>query len=80
MDPIFIDATRGLCGTYNFNSADDFTASGGFIEPDIIGFTDSYKSDKQGLCTAPAQGNPCESVIGVSFFFFFDTLGCLWKD
>ena len=65
LDPAFIDATRGLCGTYNFNGADDFTAAGGFIESDIIDFTDSYKSDKQGLCTAPAQADPCASVIGV---------------
>ena len=64
VDPIFQDNTRGLCGTYNFNSADDFTSPQGFIETDILDFTDSYKSDSLSQnCQSPYQFDPCEDLL-----------------
>jgi hypothetical protein len=66
MDPIFMDNIRGLCGTLNFKMNDDFLSPGGFVESDLLSFTDSYKV---GECIAPAQINPCELSISVQYFY-----------
>jgi hypothetical protein len=63
LDPIYIDNTRGLCGTYNFKSSDDFYPPNGFIESDVVSFTDSYKPDI--TCLTPIQNQPCENFIAV---------------
>ncbi len=63
----FIGNTRGLCGTYNFKSSDDFYPPSGFIESDLFSFVESYKNDPN--CNTPIQHSPCEQLIAVSTFF-----------
>ena len=68
LDQIFVENTRGLCGTFNYNSKDDFLIPNGFIELDVESFVGSYKLD--GSCRTPKQTSPCQVFIAVSFFLF----------
>lgn len=61
---MFVDNTRGLCGTYNFKATDDFLPPNGFPESKVSSFADSYKIDLD--CNTPAQQKPCETFIAVS--------------
>lgn len=67
LDPMYIDNVRGLCGTFNFKSSDDFLPPSGFIESDVFSFVDSYKTDIS--CETPKQNQPCENFIAVRIFF-----------
>lgn len=64
LDEIYEGKVMGLCGTYNFNSQDDFTASNNIIETNIVAFSDSYKVDPTS--STPSQTNPCDMMITVS--------------
>ena len=68
LDTQFIGNTRGLCGTYNFKSSDDFYPPSGFIEADVFSFADSYKNDMG--CTTPTQHSRCEHFIAVRIHIF----------
>lgn len=64
VDPLFLNNIRGLCGTYNYKSSDDFMPPNGFIESDIISFVDSYKLDES--CETPKQIAPCDTFPSVN--------------
>lgn len=67
LDPLFIDNTRGLCGTYNFKSDDDFLPPDGFTETNVTAFADDYATELCG--EEPDQTPPCETFIIVNLFF-----------
>lgn len=64
LDPIYMENTRGLCGTFNSKSTDDWMPPNGFPESDVVAFADSYKSE--ALCETLPQVKPCEMYIAVS--------------
>lgn len=64
LEPIFAYNTRGLCGTFNYKSTDDFLPPSGIVETGIAAFADSYKTEY--ACSTPKQTNPCEENIAVS--------------
>jgi len=66
LDSLFVDKTRGLCGTYDFNSANDFVTLASIVEPDIKTFIDYYKVKTE--CTTPTQDNPCRLYANVCSF------------
>jgi hypothetical protein len=68
LDQRYIGNVRGLCGTYNFKSSDDFTPPNGIVESDVYSFANSYKLDLS--CNSPNQHSPCEQHISVREFFF----------
>jgi hypothetical protein len=70
LEPMYINNTRGLCGTYNFMSSDDFYPPNGFPESDVVSFTDSYKPDI--TCQTPVQSQPCDNYIAVNKIFFLN--------
>jgi hypothetical protein len=43
LSPLYAGNTRGLCGTYNFNSQDDFLTPNHLQETSIKGFIEAYK-------------------------------------
>lgn len=66
LTPYYLNKFRGLCGTFNLQSHDDFTAASGIVESDIKLFADSYKLDAD--CASPIQKNPCEVNLIVSVY------------
>ena len=74
----FLNQTRGLCGTFNFVTRDDYLTPNGLIETNLIGFADAYKISQ--TCTTPSQTSSCslfpavrdfESIGDENFMFFF---------
>lgn len=64
LDPIYMDNVRGLCGTYNGKSSDDWSPPNGVPESDVVAFADSYKID--AFCETLKQIKPCEMFVAVS--------------
>lgn len=54
---------KGLCGTYNLNSNDDFLAPNNIVETNIVTFTDYYKVNQE--ISTPIQINSCDQMISV---------------
>ncbi|CAF2003035.1 unnamed protein product [Rotaria magnacalcarata] len=61
LDPIFVNNTRGLCGTYDYNSQNDFLTHISIVETNIKTFVDDYKTDI--ACITPSYGHPCQQNI-----------------
>ncbi len=57
LGPSFINQTRGLCGTFNFVTRDDYLTPNGLIETNLIAFADAYKISQ--TCTTPSQTTAC---------------------
>lgn len=68
LDPSYVNNTRGLCGTYDFNSQNDFLTHISIVETNIQTFADDYKTDN--ACSTPAQQHPCQQNVVV----------CLWSE
>ena len=49
----FVNQTRGLCGTYNYITRDDYQTPNGLIQTNLIAFADAYKVS--AICTTPLQ-------------------------
>lgn len=79
----FKGLTKGLCGNFNDNSADELTDYSGKHQPDINKFADSYNDDREKCqndqYTEPAcflqctefdgpEFTPCHSVVDKEFF------------
>lgn len=60
----YLENTRGLCGTFNYKSSDDFYPPDGFIETNLISFVESYKTNS--YCKTPIQNSPCSTFIAVN--------------
>lgn len=58
----------GLCGTYDFNSQNDFLTHISIVETNIKTFVDDFKTDLS--CNTPSQQHPCEQNVAVSTFKF----------
>lgn len=63
LEPMFVNNTRGLCGTYDFNSQNDFLTHIAIVETNIKTFVDDYKSDP--ACATPSQEHPCQVNVNV---------------
>ncbi|CAF3360715.1 unnamed protein product [Rotaria sp. Silwood1] len=61
LDPLFVNNTRGLCGTYDFNSQNDFLTHISIVETNIKTFVDDYKVD--AACATPSQQHPCQQNV-----------------
>jgi hypothetical protein len=64
LGPSFVNQTRGLCGTYNYITRDDYQTPNGLIETNLIGFADAYKISS--TCTTPSQTTTCSLFPAVS--------------
>jgi hypothetical protein len=64
LGPSFVNQTRGLCGTYNFVTRDDYQTPNGLIETNLISFADAYKITP--TCNTPLQTAPCSLFPAVS--------------
>ena len=64
LDTIFVNNTRGLCGTYDFSSENDFLTHISIVETDIKTFIDDFKTDAK--CSTPSQQHPCQQNVVVS--------------
>lgn len=63
----YIGAVKGLCGTFNYVTNDDLTASYNIIEDHNLNqFADSYKMDLTNPTSALID--PCSRVANVIFF------------
>ena len=67
LDPMYIENVRGLCGTFNSKTGDDWMPPNGFPETDVVPFADSYKVN--ALCETKLQSKPCEIFYAVYIFF-----------
>jgi hypothetical protein len=76
LTPHYLNRVKGLCGTYNLQSHDDFKSAYGIVETDVRIFSDSYKLEQQ--CTTPTQVDPCDLNKSVScynaFYYLFHEL------
>ncbi len=68
LDPFYTQNTRGLCGTYNYKSVDDFALPIGIAATEINEFVDAYKTDDTSI--TPPQVEPCEENIAVGIALF----------
>ena len=60
----FVNQTRGLCGTYNYITRDDYQTPNGLIQTNLIAFADAYKVSP--TCTTPPQISSCGLFPAVS--------------
>lgn len=67
VDPVFMDNTQGMCGTFNYNRNDDFMSPSGFIETDLMSFVESFREISE-QCVTPAQPE-CSSAVSVFCYF-----------
>lgn len=67
LDTIYFDNVRGLCGTFNSKSSDDWMPPNGFPESDLIAFVDSYKINS--LCETGQQIKPTDIYYDVCLYF-----------
>ncbi len=65
MGPSFVNQTRGLCGTFNYITRDDYQTPNGLIETNLIGFAEAYKISS--TCTTPSQTTSCSLFPAVSY-------------
>jgi hypothetical protein len=66
----FQNKVRGLGGTFNYQTQDDFLAANNILEMNLVQFADSYKIDH--TVGTPAQTDPCDSsVIQISRFLSY---------
>jgi von Willebrand factor type D domain len=63
LDPLYVNNTRGLCGTYDFNSQNDFLTHISIIETNIKTFAEDYKLN--AACQTPTQLHPCQQNVVV---------------
>lgn len=57
MGSSFINQTRGLCGTFNYVTRDDYQTPNGLIETNLVGFAQAYTISQ--TCTTPSQTTSC---------------------
>lgn len=67
LDTEYENKVKGLCGTFNYQTQDDFLASNNIIETNLVKFADSYKTDL--TVTTPPQNDPCDSTVSVCLYF-----------
>ncbi|CAF4176668.1 unnamed protein product [Rotaria socialis] len=77
LESSFINQTRGLCGTFNYITRDDYETPNGLIETNIISFADAYKTSQ--TCNTPLQTSSC-SLFPASELVARSTCQNLLKD
>lgn len=64
LDQLFVNNVRGLCGTYNYKSSDDFSLPSGIVESEVNEFVNAFKLSD--ICVTPIQRDTCEIFVAVS--------------
>ena len=69
LDPMYMVNIRGLCGTFNAKSSDDWMTPEGLPEAHVVSFADSYRVT--AICETKEQYKPCVVFYGVSYSFIY---------
>lgn len=76
MSASFVNQTRGLCGTFNYITRDDYQTPNGLIETNLIGFADAYKISQ--TCITPVQTTSCSLFPAVRIIKFIKDI-CIYS-
>lgn len=69
LDPQYMGNVRGLCGTFNSISSDDWMPPDGLPETNVVTFADSYKVT--ALCETKEQTKPCDIFKAVRRIYYY---------